>query len=119
MRHVKVNGVEVAHEVVGRSQPILFIHGAHIADAAIPDAKNDAPKTASLTCGATNETCCAPFEVRDVGPDGCVIDANCDKATSRCLPCGDPGLSCCGLTPDPQTGVCFGDSFCGDTFTCL
>src|SRR5215207_3289430 len=36
MRHVKVNGVEVAYEVVGRGEPILFIHGAHIADAMRP-----------------------------------------------------------------------------------
>jgi pimeloyl-ACP methyl ester carboxylesterase len=36
MRHVKVNGVDVAYEVVGRGEPILFIHGAHIADAMRP-----------------------------------------------------------------------------------
>ena len=36
MRHVKVNGVEVAYEVEGRGEPILFIHGAHIADAMRP-----------------------------------------------------------------------------------
>ena len=36
MRHVKVNGVEVAYTVVGRGEPILFIHGAHIADAMRP-----------------------------------------------------------------------------------
>jgi len=36
MRHVKVNGVEVAYEVVGRGEPILFIHGAHMADAMRP-----------------------------------------------------------------------------------
>jgi pimeloyl-ACP methyl ester carboxylesterase len=36
MRHIKVNGVEVAYEVVGRGEPILFIHGAHIADAMRP-----------------------------------------------------------------------------------
>jgi pimeloyl-ACP methyl ester carboxylesterase len=36
MRHVKVNGVEVAYEVVGRGGPILFIHGAHIADTMRP-----------------------------------------------------------------------------------
>jgi pimeloyl-ACP methyl ester carboxylesterase len=36
MRHVKVNGVEVAYEVVGRGEPMLFIHGAHIADAMRP-----------------------------------------------------------------------------------
>ena len=36
MRLVKVNGVEVTYEVVGRGEPILFIHGAHIADAMRP-----------------------------------------------------------------------------------
>ena len=36
MRHVKVNGVDVAYEVVGRGEPILFIHGGHIADAMRP-----------------------------------------------------------------------------------
>ena len=36
MQHVKVNGVELAYEVVGRGEPILFIHGAHIADAMRP-----------------------------------------------------------------------------------
>ena len=42
MRHVKVNGVEVAYEVVGRGEPILFIHGAHIADAMRPLAEDPA-----------------------------------------------------------------------------
>ena len=36
MRHVNVSGVEVAYEVVGRGEPMLFIHGAHIADAMRP-----------------------------------------------------------------------------------
>jgi pimeloyl-ACP methyl ester carboxylesterase len=36
MEHVNVNGVDVAYEVVGRGEPILFIHGAHIADAMRP-----------------------------------------------------------------------------------
>ena len=36
MQHVKVNGVEVAYEVAGRGEPILFIHGAHVADAMRP-----------------------------------------------------------------------------------
>ena len=42
MRHAKVNGVEVAYEVVGRGVPILFIHGAHIADAMRPLADDPA-----------------------------------------------------------------------------
>ena len=36
MRHIKVNGVEVAYEVEGRGEPMLFIHGAHLADAMRP-----------------------------------------------------------------------------------
>jgi pimeloyl-ACP methyl ester carboxylesterase len=36
MRHVRVNGVELAYEVEGRGEPILSIHGAHLADAMRP-----------------------------------------------------------------------------------
>ena len=34
--HAKVNGVELEYEVVGSGEPMLFIHGAHIADALQP-----------------------------------------------------------------------------------
>jgi pimeloyl-ACP methyl ester carboxylesterase len=36
MEHAKVNGVELGYEVVGSGAPMLFIHGAHIADALQP-----------------------------------------------------------------------------------
>jgi pimeloyl-ACP methyl ester carboxylesterase len=36
MEHAKVNGVELGCEVVGSGEPMLFIHGAHIADALQP-----------------------------------------------------------------------------------
>jgi pimeloyl-ACP methyl ester carboxylesterase len=36
MEHAKVNGVELAYEVVGSGAPMLLIHGAHIADALRP-----------------------------------------------------------------------------------
>ena len=36
MQHAKVNGVELAYEVVGSGAPMLLIHGAHIADALQP-----------------------------------------------------------------------------------
>ena len=36
MEHAKVNGVELAYEVVGSGEPMLLIHGAHIADALQP-----------------------------------------------------------------------------------
>jgi pimeloyl-ACP methyl ester carboxylesterase len=36
MEHAKVNGVELAYEVVGSGEPMLFIHGAHLADALKP-----------------------------------------------------------------------------------
>jgi pimeloyl-ACP methyl ester carboxylesterase len=36
MGHAKVNGVELAYEVVGSGAPMLLIHGAHIADALRP-----------------------------------------------------------------------------------
>jgi pimeloyl-ACP methyl ester carboxylesterase len=36
MEHAKVNGVELAYEVVGSGSAVLFIHGAHIADALQP-----------------------------------------------------------------------------------
>jgi pimeloyl-ACP methyl ester carboxylesterase len=36
MEHAKVNGVELQHEVVGSGEPMLLIHGAHIADALRP-----------------------------------------------------------------------------------
>jgi pimeloyl-ACP methyl ester carboxylesterase/quinol monooxygenase YgiN len=36
MEHAKVNGVELAYEVVGSGEPMLFIHGAHLADALQP-----------------------------------------------------------------------------------
>lgn len=36
MEHVKVNGVELAYEVAGSGDPMLLIHGAHIADAMQP-----------------------------------------------------------------------------------
>ena len=36
MEHAKVNGVELAYEVVGSGEAVLLIHGAHIADALQP-----------------------------------------------------------------------------------
>jgi pimeloyl-ACP methyl ester carboxylesterase len=36
MEHAKVNGIELGYEVVGSGEPMLFIHGAHIADALQP-----------------------------------------------------------------------------------
>jgi pimeloyl-ACP methyl ester carboxylesterase len=36
MEHAKVNGVELAYEVVGSGAPTLLIHGAHLADALQP-----------------------------------------------------------------------------------
>jgi pimeloyl-ACP methyl ester carboxylesterase len=36
MEHAKVNGIELQHEVVGSGEPMLLIHGAHIADALQP-----------------------------------------------------------------------------------
>jgi hypothetical protein len=36
MQHAKVNGVELAYEVVGSGEAVLFIHGAYIADALQP-----------------------------------------------------------------------------------
>ena len=36
MGHAKLNGVELEYEVTGSGPPILFIHGAHIADALQP-----------------------------------------------------------------------------------
>jgi pimeloyl-ACP methyl ester carboxylesterase len=36
MEHAKVNGVELADEVVGSGEAVLFIHGAHLADALQP-----------------------------------------------------------------------------------
>jgi len=36
MEHAKVNGVELQYEVVGSGEPMLLIHGAHLADALQP-----------------------------------------------------------------------------------
>jgi pimeloyl-ACP methyl ester carboxylesterase len=36
MEHAKINGIQLQHEVVGSGGPMLFIHGAHIADALQP-----------------------------------------------------------------------------------
>jgi pimeloyl-ACP methyl ester carboxylesterase len=36
MEHAKINGIQLQHEVVGSGEPMLFIHGAHIADALQP-----------------------------------------------------------------------------------
>ena len=36
MEHAKVNGVELEYEVVGSGEPMLLVHGAHIADALQP-----------------------------------------------------------------------------------
>jgi pimeloyl-ACP methyl ester carboxylesterase len=36
MEHAKVNGVELQYEVVGSGEPMLLVHGAHIADALRP-----------------------------------------------------------------------------------
>lgn len=36
MEHAKVNGVELGYEVAGSGEPMLFIHGSHIADALQP-----------------------------------------------------------------------------------
>ena len=56
MRHVKVNGVEVAYEVVGRGEPILFIHGAHLADAMRPlvEIRPSTGSSASVTTAAAS-----------------------------------------------------------------
>jgi hypothetical protein len=32
MEHAKINGIELAHEVVGSGEAMLLIHGSHIAD---------------------------------------------------------------------------------------
>jgi pimeloyl-ACP methyl ester carboxylesterase len=36
MEHAKVNGIELEYEVVGSGEPMLLIHGAHLADALQP-----------------------------------------------------------------------------------
>jgi pimeloyl-ACP methyl ester carboxylesterase len=36
MEHAKVNGIELGYEVVGSGEPMLLIHGAHLADALKP-----------------------------------------------------------------------------------
>jgi pimeloyl-ACP methyl ester carboxylesterase len=36
MDHAKVNAIELGYEVVGSGEPMLFIHGSHIADALQP-----------------------------------------------------------------------------------
>jgi pimeloyl-ACP methyl ester carboxylesterase len=36
MEHAKIDGIELAHEVVGSGEPMLLIHGSHIADALQP-----------------------------------------------------------------------------------
>ena len=36
MERAKVNGVELAYEIVGSGEPMLLIHGAHLADALQP-----------------------------------------------------------------------------------
>jgi pimeloyl-ACP methyl ester carboxylesterase len=36
MEHAKVNGIQLQHEVVGSGEPMLLIHGAHLADALQP-----------------------------------------------------------------------------------
>src|SRR5688572_8987900 len=36
MKHAQVNGVELEYEVVGSGEPMLLIHGAHLADALQP-----------------------------------------------------------------------------------
>jgi pimeloyl-ACP methyl ester carboxylesterase len=36
MEHAKINGIELAHEVVGAGEAMLLIHGSHIADALQP-----------------------------------------------------------------------------------
>jgi pimeloyl-ACP methyl ester carboxylesterase len=36
MEHAKVNGIELEYEVVGTGEPMLLIHGAHLADALQP-----------------------------------------------------------------------------------
>jgi pimeloyl-ACP methyl ester carboxylesterase len=36
MEHAKVNGIQLEHEAVGSGEPMLLIHGAHIADALRP-----------------------------------------------------------------------------------
>jgi pimeloyl-ACP methyl ester carboxylesterase len=36
MEHAEVNGIELAYEVVGSGEPMLLIHGAHLADALQP-----------------------------------------------------------------------------------
>ena len=36
MEHAKINGIQLQHEVVGSGEPMLFIHGAHLADALQP-----------------------------------------------------------------------------------
>ena len=36
MDHAKINAVELGYEVLGSGEPMLFIHGSHIADALQP-----------------------------------------------------------------------------------
>jgi pimeloyl-ACP methyl ester carboxylesterase len=36
MEHAKINAVELGYEVLGSGEPMLFIHGSHIADALQP-----------------------------------------------------------------------------------
>jgi pimeloyl-ACP methyl ester carboxylesterase len=36
MHHARVNGIELAYEVIGVGEPLLLIHGVHIADAMRP-----------------------------------------------------------------------------------
>jgi pimeloyl-ACP methyl ester carboxylesterase len=42
MEHAHVNGVELAYEVTGSGEPILLVHGAHVADALRPLAEEPA-----------------------------------------------------------------------------
>jgi hypothetical protein len=36
MEHAKLNGIELGYEVVALGEPMLLIHGAHLADALKP-----------------------------------------------------------------------------------
>lgn len=48
MERAKVNGAELEYEVTGSGEPVLFIHGAHLADAHLPLAQE--PALGGFTC---------------------------------------------------------------------
>jgi hypothetical protein len=58
MEHAKVNDVELQYEVVGSGEPMLLIHGAHIADALQPLVAEPTPGAARCSSRATSS--CMP-----------------------------------------------------------